>query len=157
MDRSDIIASVVPGVTSQPVARPPNHECDSARRLFSKDIEAPAIFALARQSKDARQTVLRSARTQIAGWPRLPTERESMRMKARSAKGVRAGRPTQASIVEVVRSREQLQVWLRDSRRRQLTGTIGIELASDAKRLRQDLVGTLVDRALREAERNRLV
>jgi hypothetical protein len=80
-----------------------------------------------------------------------------MWMKARSAKGVRAGRPTQASIVEVVRSREQLQVWLRDSRRRQLTGTIGIELASDAKRLGQDLVGTLVDRALREAERNRLV
>ena len=36
-------------------------------------------------------------------------------------------------------------------------GTIGIELASDAKRLGQDLVGTLVDRALREAERNRLV
>jgi hypothetical protein len=80
-----------------------------------------------------------------------------MWMKARSAKGVRAGRSTQASIVEVVRSREQLQVWLRDSRRRQLTGTIGIELASDAKRLGQDLVGTLVDRALREAERNRLV
>jgi hypothetical protein len=80
-----------------------------------------------------------------------------MWMKARSAKGVRAGRPAQTSIVEVVRSREQLQVWLRDSRRRQLTGTIGIELASDAKRLGQDLVGTLVDRALREAERNRLV
>jgi hypothetical protein len=80
-----------------------------------------------------------------------------MWMKARSAKGVRAGRPTRSSIVEVVRSREQLQVWLRDSRRRQLTGTIGIELASDAKRLGQDLVGTLVDRALREAERNRLV
>jgi hypothetical protein len=116
MDRSDIIASVVPSVTSQPVARPPNHECDSV----SKDIEAPAIFALARQPKDAR-------------------------------------RRTRSSIVEVVRSREQLQVWLRDSRRRQLTGTIGIELASDAKRLGQDLVGTLVDRALREAERNRLV
>jgi len=68
-----------------------------------------------------------------------------------------ARRRTRSSIVEVVRSREQLQVWLRDSRRRQLTGTIGIELASDAKRLGQDLVGTLVDRALREAERNRLV
>jgi hypothetical protein len=76
-----------------------------------------------------------------------------MRMKVRSAKGVRAGRPTRASIVEVVRLREQLQVWLRHSGRRQLTGTVGIELASDAKRLGQDLFGTLVDRALREAER----
>jgi hypothetical protein len=53
----------------------------------------------------------------------------------------------------VVRSREQLQVWLCDRRRRQLTGSIGTELASDAKRLGQDLVGNLVDRALREADR----
>ena len=77
-------------------------------------------------------------------------------MRPRSAKGVRAGWPTRAPVVEVVRSREQLQVWLRDSGRRQLTGMIGIELASDAIRLGQDLVGTLVDRALREADRRSL-
>jgi hypothetical protein len=74
-------------------------------------------------------------------------------MNTRFAKCVRAGRRMRSSIVEVVRSREQLHIWLCDSRRRQLTGSISIELASDAKRLGQDLVGNLVDRALREAER----
>jgi hypothetical protein len=53
----------------------------------------------------------------------------------------------------VIQSREHLQIWLHESGRRRLAGSIGIELASDAKRLGQDLVSELVDDALREADR----
>lgn len=63
-----------------------------------------------------------------------------------------AGRQTRSPIIEVVRSREQLQIWLCDDEGRQLTGLIGLELASEAQRLGQDLVGHLVEKALREAD-----
>ena len=66
---------------------------------------------------------------------------------------VRAGRRTRSPIIEVVKSRQQLQIWLCDDEGRQLTGSIGVELVSDAKRLGQDLVGPLVEKALREADR----
>jgi hypothetical protein len=65
----------------------------------------------------------------------------------------RAGRWERSPIIKVVRSRERLQIWLCDDAGRQLTGSIGIELASDAKRLGQDLVDQLVEKALREADR----
>jgi hypothetical protein len=53
----------------------------------------------------------------------------------------------------VVSARKDWQVWLRHGGVRQLTGTVDRELASDAKRLGQDLVDRLVEEALREAER----
>ena len=64
-----------------------------------------------------------------------------------------AGRRTRSPIIEVVKSHEQLQIWLCDDAGRQLTGSVGLELASDAKRLGQDLVDQLVEKALREADR----
>jgi hypothetical protein len=68
-------------------------------------------------------------------------------------KRVRPGRRSRPPTVEVTQSREHLQIWLHESGRRRLAGSIGIELASDAKRLGQDLVSELVDDALREADR----
>jgi hypothetical protein len=68
-------------------------------------------------------------------------------------KRVRAGRRSGPSVVEVVESREHLQIWLHDAGERRLVGSVAIELASDAKRLGQDLVGDLVDEALLEADR----
>ena len=65
----------------------------------------------------------------------------------------RTGRRTRSPIIGMVRSREQLQIWLCDDEGRQLTGLIGLELASEAQRLGQDLVGQLVEKALREADR----
>ena len=68
-------------------------------------------------------------------------------------KRVRPGRRSRPPTVEVTQSRQHLQIWLHDAGQRRLAGSIGIELASDAKRLGQDLVSDLVDAALREADR----
>ena len=76
-----------------------------------------------------------------------------MRKNPAIAKRIRPGRRPRPPIVEVVKSREQLQIWLCDDDGRQLAGSIGVELVSDAKRLGQDLIGQLVERALREADR----
>ena len=76
-----------------------------------------------------------------------------MRKPATAAKRVRPGRRPRPPVVEVTESREQLQVWLHDAGARQLAGSIGLELASDARRLGQDLVDELIDDALREADR----
>jgi len=65
----------------------------------------------------------------------------------------RAGRKKQMS-VRVTSSDGYLQVWLCGSDRPQLlTGTVKADLACDAGRYGQDLVGELVDRALKEADR----
>jgi hypothetical protein len=69
------------------------------------------------------------------------------------AKRVRPGRRVRPPIVEVVESREQLQIWLCDAEGRQLADSIGLALVADAKRLGQDLVSKLVEKALREADR----
>jgi len=53
----------------------------------------------------------------------------------------------------VTKSREQLQIWLHDAGAKRLAGSVGVELASDARRLGQDLVDELIDDALREADR----
>ena len=76
-----------------------------------------------------------------------------MRKQTSIGKRVRPGRQSQRPTVEVTQSREQLQIWLHDAGQRQLAGSVSIELASDAKRLGQDLVSDLVDDALREADR----
>lgn len=76
-----------------------------------------------------------------------------MHKQVGQTKRVRPGRRSRPPTVEVTQSREHLQIWLHDAGQRRLAGSIGIELASDAKRLGQDLVSELVDDALREADR----
>ena len=76
-----------------------------------------------------------------------------MRKQANVGKRVRPSRRAQPPVVEVTESREHLQIWLHDAGARQLAGSIGVELASDARRLGQDLVDELIDDALREADR----
>ena len=76
-----------------------------------------------------------------------------MRKQTSIGKRVRPGRRSQRPTVEVTQTREHLQIWLHDAGQRRLAGSVGIELASDAKRLGQDLVSELVDDALREADR----
>ena len=76
-----------------------------------------------------------------------------MRKQANIGKRVRPARRARPPVVEVTESREHLQIWLRDGGAKQLAGSIGIELASDARRLGQDLVDELIDDALREADR----
>ena len=76
-----------------------------------------------------------------------------MRKQTGVGRRVRAGRRSRPSVVEVVESGEHMQIWLRDAGERRLVGSVAIELASDAKRLGQDLVGELVDDALLEADR----
>jgi hypothetical protein len=76
-----------------------------------------------------------------------------MRKQVNVGKRVRPGRRSQPPVVEVTESHEHLQVWLHDAGARRLAGSIGIELASDARRLGQDLVDRLIDDALREADR----
>ena len=76
-----------------------------------------------------------------------------MRKQANIGKRVRPARRARPPVVEVTKSREQLQIWLNDAGARQLAGSIGVELASDARRLGQDLVDELIDDALREADR----
>lgn len=76
-----------------------------------------------------------------------------MRKQTSIGKRIRPGRRSQPPIVEVIRSRQQLQIWLHDAGQRRLAGSVSIELASDAKRLGQDLVSDLVDDALRQADR----
>jgi hypothetical protein len=76
-----------------------------------------------------------------------------MGKQASVGKGVRPARRSRPPVVEVTQSREHLQIWLNDSGARRLAGSIGVELASDARRLGQDLVDELIDDALREADR----
>jgi hypothetical protein len=76
-----------------------------------------------------------------------------VRSKAAISKRVRPSRRARSPIVEVAKSREQLEVWLCDDGARQLAGSVGLDLVSDAERLGQDLVGRLVEKALREADR----
>jgi hypothetical protein len=76
-----------------------------------------------------------------------------MRKQANVGKRVRPGRCARPPVVEVTESRERLQIWLHDAGAKRLAGSIGIELASDARRLGQDLVDELIDDALREADR----
>jgi hypothetical protein len=59
--------------------------------------------------------------------------------------------------VRVLRAGQRFEVWLyQTGRRRQLTGSVDVRLASDAGRRGQDLVGDLVDRSLKEADRRAL-
>ena len=76
-----------------------------------------------------------------------------MRKQTNVGKRVRPARRSRPPVVEVTESREHLQIWLNDAGARRLAGSIGVELASDAKRLGQDLVDELIDDALREADR----
>jgi hypothetical protein len=76
-----------------------------------------------------------------------------MRKQANIGKRVRPARRARPPVVEVTKSRERLQIWLNDAGARRLAGSIGVELASDARRLGQDLVDELIDDALREADR----
>ena len=56
--------------------------------------------------------------------------------------------------VRVLRAGKRFEVWLYQAgRRRQLTGSVDVRLASDAGRRGQDLVGDLVDKSLKEADR----
>ena len=69
-------------------------------------------------------------------------------------RSVRPGRRARPPSVRILQSDELLEVWLcENGEPRHLTGTIPVELAFDARRLGQDLVGELVDEALKEAER----
>jgi hypothetical protein len=57
-------------------------------------------------------------------------------------------------VVRVLRSQHQLEIWLSHNGKRQsLTGTVNTALVADALRHGQDLVGELVEQALRESER----
>ena len=76
-----------------------------------------------------------------------------MRKQTSTGKRIRPSRRSRPPIVEVTQSRQHFQIWLNDAGQRRLAGSVGIELASDAKRLGQDLVSDLVDDALREADR----
>ena len=60
------------------------------------------------------------------------------------------------SPVQVLRSGRYLRVWYSENGEPlKLTGTIPAALANDASRYGQDLVGDLVDKTLRIAERRR--
>jgi hypothetical protein len=76
-----------------------------------------------------------------------------MRKQADVGKRIRPGRRSRPPVVEVTEAQEHLQIWLHDDGARRLAGSVGIELASDARRLGQDLVDELIDDALREADR----
>ena len=54
----------------------------------------------------------------------------------------------------MIETPERFQTWLSKHGERQLAGSVNIQLALDAKRLGQDLVGELVENALRDAERH---
>jgi hypothetical protein len=59
--------------------------------------------------------------------------------------------------VQVISSRRQVHVWYCENGQPvALAGTIADEVASDASRYGQDLVGELVDQALRIADRRRM-
>lgn len=69
-------------------------------------------------------------------------------------RGVRPGGRKRERVVRVLSSSGRLQVWLyEDGAPHLLAGSVDAALASDAERHGQDLVGELVDRALREADR----
>jgi hypothetical protein len=59
-------------------------------------------------------------------------------------------------VVRVVKSREHFHVWFcRDGKRHTLAG-VTVSLAEDARRYGQDLVGELIDKVLRMADRQLL-
>jgi hypothetical protein len=63
----------------------------------------------------------------------------------------------QPSAVQVVTSRGRVHVWYcENGQHLALAGTVANEVATDASRYGQDLVGELVDQALRIAERRRM-
>jgi hypothetical protein len=76
-----------------------------------------------------------------------------VRKQTSIGKRVSPARRSPPPTVEVTQSHEHLQIWLLHAGQRRLAGSVSIELASDARRLGQDLVSELVDDALREADR----
>jgi hypothetical protein len=59
-------------------------------------------------------------------------------------------------VVQVIRSARHLHVWYcEDGKRHELAGTITAAIEADARRYGQDLLGDLIDRALRMADRRR--
>ena len=67
---------------------------------------------------------------------------------------LRQGAAGSRSVVRVEKTGGQLHVWFCPQYRpRVLAGSIGIDLTKDALRYGQDLVGELIDRALRMADR----
>jgi len=58
--------------------------------------------------------------------------------------------------VKVIRSARHLRVWYcENGKRQELAGTIPAAIEADARRYGQDLLGDLIDRALRIADRRR--
>jgi hypothetical protein len=58
--------------------------------------------------------------------------------------------------VKVIRRARHLRVWYcENGKRRELAGTIPTAIEADARRYGQDLLGNLIDRALRIADRRR--
>ena len=56
--------------------------------------------------------------------------------------------------VKVIRSARNLHVWYcENGKRQELAGTIPAAIEADARRYGQDLLGNLIDRALRIADR----
>jgi hypothetical protein len=75
-------------------------------------------------------------------------------MKLLPRRGTRSAVGAQKPVVRVLRFQDRLGVWLCDKGKlHSLTGTVNIALAADASRYGQDLVGALIDRTLREADR----
>lgn len=100
-----------------------------------------------------RQWAQRQRRCPIEHWTIEAANGAGVRKQVIVGKRVRPGRRSRPPVVEVIESREKLQIWLHDAGQRRLAGSVGIELAADARRLGQDLVSDLVDDALREADR----
>ena len=74
-------------------------------------------------------------------------------MKAKT-KAVQLGRRRCGSAVQVLRTDEHLEIWrCEDGARRSLTGTVNVALVTDALRHGQDLIEELVERTLKEIER----
>jgi hypothetical protein len=62
------------------------------------------------------------------------------------------------AVVRIVRSRDQLEVWLcKNGKPETLTGTVNTTLAVDATRYGQDLIEELIERALWESDRRSIV
>jgi hypothetical protein len=70
-------------------------------------------------------------------------------------KGAKSLRPTGSKKprVRVLRAGQRFEVWLYQFGRRSLTGTVDVRLATDATNHGQDLIGSLIDQSLREADR----
>ena len=67
---------------------------------------------------------------------------------------VQLGKTIKSPRVRVLRAGQRFEVWLyQTGRRRKLSGSVDVRLASDAGRRGQDLVADLVDQSLKEADR----